>query len=421
MVGVVGGRGRGDDPAHQIHRRVGAHAAEHAHDRVAPPLSQTLLVRHRRPSRLAARRHRVTRGGRVQSGGGVDSAGGGAYVPAMPDDARQPAGARSPDPPAVDREGPRPGADQTPARTLSGYIRLMSGRRQIGLAALALAAAGLNLAPLELQRRMVDDAIAGGDAALLGTLAALYGATLLAHQGVKYLLATRQAWVAERTAAYSRRHLLGLSEGAAAEASGPGELVSILNAEVDKLAGFVGAGPSGAAVDFATLVGVLGYLAVLDPRIALLSVALLAPQALLAPLVQRRLNRLVGRRLRLLRRLGDIVARGDGGAEPTIARILANRLAFARLKAAMKAGLNLLNRGAPLAILGFGGWLAIEGETTLGVLVAFVSGFERISGPIRDLIAFYREAEQASVQHRLIADWMLRLGGAGAAERGGAA
>ena len=65
--------------------------------------------------------------------------------------------------------------------------------------------------------------------------------------------------------------------------------------------------------------------------------------------------------------------------------------------------------GAPLGILAFGGWLAIRGETTLGVLLAVVSGFERISGPIRDLIGFYREAAQAGVQHRLIADWMLRL------------
>jgi len=40
------------------------------------------------------------------------------------------------------------------------------------------------------------------------------------------------------------------------------------------------------------------------------------------------------------------------------------------------------------------------------VIVAFLSGFDRISGPIRDLIAFYRLAAQAEVQHAMIARWM---------------
>jgi hypothetical protein len=40
------------------------------------------------------------------------------------------------------------------------------------------------------------------------------------------------------------------------------------------------------------------------------------------------------------------------------------------------------------------------------VLLAFVSGFERMAGPIRDLIGFYRLAAQAGVQHEMIAGWM---------------
>ena len=37
--------------------------------------------------------------------------------------------------------------------------------------------------------------------------------------------------------------------------------------------------------------------------------------------------------------------------------------------------------------------------------MAFVSGFERLSGPLRDLLNFYREYEQAKVQHRMIVQW----------------
>jgi ABC-type bacteriocin/lantibiotic exporter with double-glycine peptidase domain len=48
----------------------------------------------------------------------------------------------------------------------------------------------------------------------------------------------------------------------------------------------------------------------------------------------------------------------------------------------------------------------MQGEVEVGVIVAFISGFERISSPLRELIGFYRLAAQARVQHDLIAQWM---------------
>ena len=50
----------------------------------------------------------------------------------------------------------------------------------------------------------------------------------------------------------------------------------------------------------------------------------------------------------------------------------------------------------------FGGWMVIEGRTELGVVVAFISGFEKIMGPARELLNFYRRMAQMRVQYRLI-------------------
>jgi ABC-type bacteriocin/lantibiotic exporter with double-glycine peptidase domain len=300
--------------------------------------------------------------------------------------------------------------DDTPAESLGRYVWLMSGPHQLVMAGLALATAGLNLAPIELQRRLVDDAIAAGDFSLLTLLGLAYGGVLLAHQAVKFALGFYQSWVSERTAAYTRRHLYGL---AAHDGGDPGgELVSILNSEVDKLGGFVGEGPSKAAVNMATLVAVLTYMAVVEPQIAAVAALLIAPQAILTPLVQRRLNRLIERRLLLLRAFGDTVGQGRDPPETVAAEIVAvlrNRLSYMRVKLAMKAALNLLNGAAPLAILLYGGWLVIQEDTTVGVLLAFVTGFNRMADPIRELIAFYRQCAQASVQHDLIAQWMRKL------------
>ena len=174
------------------------------------------------------------------------------------------------------------------------------------------------------------------------------------------------------------------------------------------------------------LFGVIGYMAFVQPQIALISLALLVPQIILAPTMQRRLNKLVALRLTLLRDLGDKITNSDADLESDMAaeaggeaqpddearvivlshEVYANRIRFMFWKLMMKSLLNLLNALAPVSVLIWGGWLAINGETTVGVLVAFLAGFEKLSGPIRGLISFYRTAAQAEVQHCMIAKWM---------------
>lgn len=314
-----------------------------------------------------------------------------------------------PAPRAIPRTG-----DDSPARSIWGYALRMTGWHQACACLLAVAVAALNLAPIELQRRLIDDAIAGGDARLLLLLGALYAAALVLHRAMKFLLGMYQGWLTESAALYTRRHLLGfyrdrLNDGGEAEA---GKAVSIIGSETDKLAGFVGEGPSQACVNMAMLIGVLGYMATVQPKIAALGLLLLIPQVALTPFMQVRLNRLTERQVGLKRELGDGVAGGEAcDDQPTnrlIGRLFDNRMRFLAWKHLLKGGLNLMNGLAPLGVLVWGGWLAIQGETTLGVLVAFVSGFDKLAAPIRELIAFYRTCAQAGVQHAMIAAWMRR-------------
>jgi ABC-type bacteriocin/lantibiotic exporter with double-glycine peptidase domain len=48
----------------------------------------------------------------------------------------------------------------------------------------------------------------------------------------------------------------------------------------------------------------------------------------------------------------------------------------------------------------------IIGQTSLGVVVAFISGFERLADPLRQLVTFYTLAAQSRVRHEAIARWM---------------
>lgn len=300
----------------------------------------------------------------------------------------------------IDRTG-----DDSPAHSLAGYVWRMSGWHQAGVALLAVTVSALGLAPIELQRRIIDDAISEGDATLLVTLAVIYLGVAVAQQALKLALRMAQGWLAESAVRYTRGHLMSLL-GARGSVDGAGERVAVLTSETDQLGGFVGEGPSGAAANLATLAGVLAYTFWVEPSIALIGVALLVPQVAVAPLLQRKVNRLTARRLELLRAFGRRVSDLDMSGPEEIGALYRNRMRIHLWKAAMKAVLNLANHLAPLGILLGGGLMVIQGETTLGVLVAFTSGFERMAGPARELIGFYRKAQQAGVQHCMIAKWM---------------
>lgn len=297
--------------------------------------------------------------------------------------------------------------DDTPANSLAGFVWRMTGRQQIWLCLLAIGTALLGLAPVDLQRRIIDGPVSDGDIRGLVLLALLYLGVVLLHRLLRFFQLLWQSWLSESTILYVRSHLIGLYGSRDPEDRHPGEAVSIINAEVNHLGGFAGQAPSQAVANSALLVGMLSYMLWMSPEIAGLSAALVLPQVLLMPVIQQRLNRLVNKRILMLRALGEDISNDPAqAANGRLTAIYHNRMAFEFWKNLMKAILNTLNLLAPLAVLGWGGYLVIQGQTTVGVLVAFLSGFDRLAAPVRELLTFYRNAQQAAVQHDQIARWM---------------
>ena len=308
-------------------------------------------------------------------------------------------------------EIPKTGDDK-PASSLWSYVIRMSGRHQIFACMIAVLVALLNIVPVELQRRIVDDALMTQSYESLLFLGGLYAGVIVLHQIVKFGMRIYQGWISESAILYTRRHLLdlygrGLKCG---DENENGTAVAVLSTETDKLGGFVGEGIVQAVTNVALLIGAIAYMVIVEAKIALFGLAFMIPQIILTPLLQRKLNQLVEIRVDLMRGLSTRISAMDGEMAEECRAILPdiyrNRLRFFFVKFGIKALLNLLNAAAPLVVLIYGGMLVIEGETTVGVIVAFIAGFSRISEPLRELIAFYRLAAQADVQHRKIADWM---------------
>jgi ABC-type bacteriocin/lantibiotic exporter with double-glycine peptidase domain len=291
------------------------------------------------------------------------------------------------------------------------FVWRVTGRHQLYIGLLAVTVAGLELAPIDLQRRIVDGAILEQNGSKLLLLGAAYLGIVVLQTALKYAMQVYQSWISESTLKRARDQLATLVARGQSRDGASGQIVNVIGAEIERVCGFVGESISQALVNATLLIAVIGYMFLVEPVIAAIGLLLLAPQILLTPYLQSRLNLLVARQLGLARRLGDEVTVQDAPTKrpppfTTIQLLYRNRIVFFFLKFALKSTLNFASALGPLVILVAGGWMVIEGQTTIGTVVAFVSGFERLSTPIRDLIAFYRTAAQATVQHHMVAEWV---------------
>jgi ABC-type bacteriocin/lantibiotic exporter with double-glycine peptidase domain len=280
-----------------------------------------------------------------------------------------------------------------------------SGRHQPWLCLLAAAIFPLTMVPLELQRRIIDRAIGSQNLELLLWLGAIYLGTVLLQGGLKYLLRVYRAFVSERATLHLRR----AAQGRAGQEE-HGETVSIVASEVERVGGFVGEAFSEPILQGGILVAVLGYMLVVEPTIALVSLCFFLPQIVLVPMIQRFVNRRALRKVELVRELGEQIVDSVERAhyDRTARRVYGVRMSYYRLKFLSKLLTNFMNHLAPVSVLMVGGYLVINGETTVGTIVAFISGFERMADPSRQLIAYYRLASESQVQYRLIADRLAR-------------
>ena len=295
------------------------------------------------------------------------------------------------------------------AKTLPQYILKMSGKHQLVLCFLAMLSTLINLVPLELQRRIIDNAIENKSLENLINLGIAYALSLLAYQIIKLIFRIYQGWVAESTIKNTRKDLLKIHSQKERKSDKDGQAVSVISTEVESIGTYVGEHISDASSNIMMLLGVTAYMFIVEPEIAFFALLFFIPQVALVPFMQKLLNRLIKKRVELVRSLGDTIAEIDEPIDtmPEIVKsIYLNRMRFTFVKYFMKALINFLNTLGPLTVLIYGGYLVIEGETTAGVIVAFLSGFQRMSGPVRGLIGFYRLTAQTSVQYHMLKKWI---------------
>jgi ABC-type multidrug transport system fused ATPase/permease subunit len=286
--------------------------------------------------------------------------------------------------------------------TLFGYIRRYSGRHQIALCLLSAIVFALSAVPLELQRRIVNDAIDQGEFRPILWLAIAYVGVALAEGGTKLALNIYRGWVSETAV----RHLRRVALRAEAMRGAKGVELSMVLSEVEPVGGFVGAALSEPLLQSGILLAVFGYMVYLQPWLAALSFLVFAPQLVFVPLMQAAINRRVERRVLTMREVSDGIVREaspDGFHDRRIERVFSLHMGMYKLKFTMNFLMNLSHHSGVAAALALGGWYVLQGRIELGTVVAFISGLAKLNDPWGDVVNWFRDMTVNRVKYRLLA------------------
>jgi ABC-type multidrug transport system fused ATPase/permease subunit len=300
-------------------------------------------------------------------------------------------------------------------RNVYRYVWNTSALHQLVLVALTGVVALLEVAPLELQRRIVNDLVKHRPYSWVIWLCAAYAGVVLVQGGTKLVLNIYRGWVGERAKRDLRRRVHTVIEAPAATspaAEAQGITISMIVAEVEPIGGFVGESVSEPLQQAGTMASVLAYLIHIDWWMALAAIALFIPQLIFVPLLQSAVNRRTGRRIQVLRRLGvAMIDRTDGAEdERRIQQAFELDMGIFKLKFTMNFLMNLFTHLQRVVGLLVGGWWVYTDRLEIGGVVAFLSGIGQITDPWGDLVNYFRDLNVTQVKYRLLADAVDQLG-----------
>jgi ABC-type multidrug transport system fused ATPase/permease subunit len=300
-------------------------------------------------------------------------------------------------------------------RKLRGLGELLRPyRARVVVAALSLlAATGASLAPPYLAKLAIDNGITAGDVGALDVIVAAFVGSALVYWGATYLQTYLVGWVGQRALQDLRlrifSHLQSQSIGFFSR-NKTGVLISRLTNDIQALDQLVTDGVTTLFSSSLTLVGTIAIMLFLDVPLGLVTF-LTFPLLAVASIAFRYFATVAYRRVRekianvtayLQETLSGIrVIRAFGQEDRHRAQFallnqehLDANMRTVYLNAAYFPAVELLSSLATGVILLYGGYQVIEGNVTIGVLVAFVGYLQSFFDPIQQLSNLYSTYQQ---------------------------
>ncbi|WP_299153375.1 ABC transporter transmembrane domain-containing protein [uncultured Tateyamaria sp.] len=288
---------------------------------------------------------------------------------------------------------------------------------------------------LELPKRIINDAIGSGTATIdflgrevtqINYLLLLCGGFLLAvlcHGLMKMRINTMKGVLAERLLRRFRYTLIARIlrfPQPYFERTSQGELVSMVTAESEPMGGLMGDAVAQPVLQAGQMLTILGFLFFQSVAFGLAAVALIPLQAWLIPKLQRQINLLNKKRVVQVRALAAEIGEGAAGAGTLrvnggwryrmamigdrLGQLFAIRFQIYQKKFFMKFINNFITQLTPFFFFSIGGYLVIQGQVTIGALVAALAAYKDLSSPWKELLAYYNQTADMSLRWETITE-----------------
>ena len=202
--------------------------------------------------------------------------------------------------------------------------------------------------------------------------------------------------------------------------SKPAEIASMVKDEVEPLGGFVGEAFATPLYLGGQALTAVAFIMLQNVMLGAVAVGIVSIQAFLIPSLRKPILAL-GRQRQLTARelsgrVGEIVeAAADIQANDTsnweraditrrLGRIYDIRFEIYQRKFFVKFLNNFLAQVTPFFFYAVGGWFAIQGELSIGQLVAVIAAYKDLPAPVKELLDWYLEKQDAQIKYEQVVE-----------------
>ena len=194
-----------------------------------------------------------------------------------------------------------------------------------------------------------------------------------------------------------------------------GELIPMITAEVEPLGGFIGDAFAVPALQGGLLLTAIFYIFSQDPIMGVASILLYPIQGYIIPRLQKRVNMLGKARVREVRKLSNKIGESVSGIQEIHANDTAQyeladfsqrlgtifniRFQIYNKKFFIKFLNNLLAQLTPFFFFSVGGYLVIQGDISLGSLVAVLAAYKDLAPPWKELLTYYQIQADSRIKY----------------------
>lgn len=277
--------------------------------------------------------------------------------------------------------------------------------------------------PLEMQKNIINIAINLKMIDKLYLYCGLYMGAVLIAGLMKYFINTFQASLGQKILIGMRKelyeHLLQLPLQFFYRTQ-TGTIISAMTSELNAIGTFLGEALAVPATSLLTFLVFAGFMINLNPLLGIISIAIYPIELIVIPIMQRRYNKINQTRVTTTRAMANIINEASTGIHEVqsnagykleqnkldrlVLRLYVIMKRLFILKYGIKFSNNFFQSIGPFLLFLIGGYMAIHGNFTIGALVAFLTAYEKVYDPWKEIIDYYQNYQDARVRYSQIMD-----------------